>query len=65
MKLSVYIYIYSTCILTVEERRTGESKSSAGLSPAGMEKQEGDMGGGERGREGGVIDLNLGRKVSV
>ncbi|RWW54537.1 hypothetical protein BHE74_00038877 [Ensete ventricosum] len=44
-----------------EERRTGESKSSAGLRPAGMAKQEeGDMGGREIGSDGGGADLNLG-----
>lgn len=47
--------------MLAEERRTGESKSSAGLRPAGMAKQEeGDMGGREIGSEGGGADLNLG-----
>ena len=44
-------------------RRTGESSSSAGLRPAGMEKkaEKGDPGGGgEMGRLGGCADLNLG-----
>ena len=42
------------------ERSTGESKSSAGLNPGGMAKyEEGEIGGGEMGSDGGGIDLNL------
>lgn len=49
------------CLLTLVARRTGESNSSAGLSPAGIEKyDEGETAGGEMGREGGGIDLNFG-----
>jgi hypothetical protein len=48
-------------MLEEELSRTGESSSSAGLSPAGMAKYEdGEMGGGEMGRLGGCADLNLG-----
>lgn len=47
--------------LTLEARSTGESKSAAGLRPDGIpKKEEGEIGLGERGKEGGVIDLNLG-----
>lgn len=42
-----------------EERRTGESRSSVRLRPAGKEKKEGERGGGEKGREEGGADLNL------
>lgn len=43
------------------ERRTGESRSSAGLSPGGIAKYEDrEAKGGESGSEGGGIDLNLG-----
>lgn len=45
-----------------EVRRTGESRSSAGLRPGGMaKKEEGEKRvGGEMGRDGGGIDLNFG-----
>lgn len=47
--------------LTLEARRTGESKSAAGLRPEGIPKnEEGENGLGERGKEGGVLDLNFG-----
>lgn len=43
------------------KRRTGESRSSAGLKPGGIAKyEEGETERGERGSEGGGIDLNLG-----
>lgn len=35
-----------------------------GLRPGGMaKKEEGETGGGERGREGGGFDLNLGTSI--
>lgn len=45
-----------------EDRRIGESKSSAGLRPGGIANQEeGEaVAGGEMGSEGGGRDLNLG-----
>lgn len=44
-----------------ELRRTGESRSSAGLNPAGIAKyEEGETDGGDIGSEGGGRDLNLG-----
>jgi len=44
----------------VEVRSTGESKSMAELRPDIPKKEEGEIGLGERGNEGGVIDLNFG-----
>jgi hypothetical protein len=47
--------------LTLEARSTGESRSAAGLRPEGIpKKEEKEIGSVERGKEGGVIDLNLG-----
>jgi hypothetical protein len=47
--------------ITLEARSMGESKRAAGLRPEGIpKKEEGETGLGERGKEGGVIDLNLG-----
>lgn len=54
-------------LLTLEDdRRAGEPRSSAGLSPDGIAKyEEGETGGGERGSEGGGRDLNLGKLEPV
>ena len=47
-------------MLTLEVRRAGESRKSAGFRPPGMlKKDEGDTGGGDSGRDGGVIALYL------
>jgi len=48
-----------------ELRRTGESRSSAGLKPGGMAKNEEGEKGGEMGREGGGMDLNFGTPEPV
>ena len=47
-------------MLTLEVRRAGESRKSAGFRPPGMlKKDEGDTGGGDSGRDGGVMALYL------
>jgi hypothetical protein len=46
-------------VLTLEVRRTGESRKSDGLRPGMLKKDDGDTGGGDRGRDGGVMALYL------
>jgi hypothetical protein len=46
-------------VLTLEVRRTGESRKSEGLRPGMLKKDDGDTGGGDRGRDGGVMALYL------
>jgi hypothetical protein len=47
-------------VLTLEVRRAGESRKSAGFRPPGMlKKDDGDSGGGDSGRDGGVMALYL------
>jgi hypothetical protein len=47
-------------VLTLEVRRTGELRKSAGLNPPGMlKKDDGDTSGGDSGRDGGVMALYL------
>jgi hypothetical protein len=47
-------------VLTLEVRRAGESRKSAGFSPPGMlKKDDGDTGGGDSGSDGGVMALYL------
>jgi hypothetical protein len=47
-------------VLTLEVRRTGESRKSAGLNSLGMlKKDDGDTEVGDSGRDGGVMALYL------